>query len=92
MGEECFKLGLTNKLVESDEILSVAKNWAIDLSKKPTIGIGITKQDMIFSLNNDLLDTIEYEAKEQVAAFHSKDLKEGVSAFLEKRKANFKGK
>jgi len=47
---------------------------------------------MIFSLNNDLLDTIEYEAKEQVAAFHSKDLKEGVSAFLEKRKANFKGK
>jgi enoyl-CoA hydratase/carnithine racemase len=47
---------------------------------------------MIFSLNNDLLDTIEYEAKEQVAAFHSEDLKEGVSAFLEKRKANFKGK
>jgi enoyl-CoA hydratase/carnithine racemase len=54
--------------------------------------LGITKQDMIFSLNNDLLDTIEYEAKEQVAAFHSEDLKEGVSAFLEKRKANFKGK
>ena len=92
MGEECLKLGLTNKLVETNEILNVAKNWAKDLSKKPTIGIGITKQDMIFSLNNDLFDTIEFEAKEQVAAFYSDDLKEGVSAFLEKRKANFKGK
>ena len=92
MGEECFKLGLTNKLVESNEIIDVAKSWAIELSKKPTIGIGITKQDMIFSLNNDLLSTIEFEAKEQVAAFYSEDLKEGVTAFLEKRKANFKGK
>ncbi|MBT6008662.1 MAG: hypothetical protein HOG78_05255 [Rhodobacterales bacterium] len=92
LGEECFKLGLTNKLVESNEIVDVAKSWAIELSKKPTIGIGITKQDMIFSLNNDLLSTIEFEAKEQVAAFYSEDLKEGVTAFLEKRKANFKGK
>ncbi|MDB9827888.1 enoyl-CoA hydratase-related protein, partial [Flavobacteriaceae bacterium] len=92
LGEECFKLGLTNKLVESNEIIDVAKSWAIELSKKPTIGIGITKQDMIFSLNNDLLSTIEFEAKEQVAAFYSEDLKEGVTAFLEKRKANFKGK
>ena len=47
---------------------------------------------MNFSLNNDLLSTIEFEAKEQVAAFYSEDLKEGVTAFLEKRKANFKGK
>ena len=76
----------------TDEIIDVAKSWAIELSKKPTIGIGITKQDMIFSLNNDLLSTIEFEAKEQVAAFYSEDLKEGVTAFLEKRKANFKGK
>jgi len=92
MGEECLKLGLTNKLVENHQILSVAKDWAKELSLKPTVGVGITKHDMIFSLNNDLLDTIEFEAKEQVAAFHSEDLKEGVSAFLEKRKANFKGK
>ena len=91
-GEECLKLGLTNKLVDQSEILNVAKNWADDLSKKATIAIGITKQDMIFSLNNNLFDTIEFEAKEQVAAFYSHDLKEGVNAFLEKRKAKFSGK
>jgi enoyl-CoA hydratase/carnithine racemase len=92
LGEECLNLGLTNKLVDNSEILDSAKKWAFDLSKKATIAIGITKQDMIFSLDNNLYDTIEFEAKEQVAAFYSHDLKEGVNAFLEKRKAKFSGK
>jgi enoyl-CoA hydratase/carnithine racemase len=92
LGEECLSLGLTNKLVDNSEILDSAKKWAFDLSKKATIAIGITKQDMIFSLDNNLYDTIEFEAKEQVAAFYSHDLKEGVNAFLEKRKAKFLGK
>ena len=87
-----MSLGLTNKLVDNSEILDSAKKWAFDLSKKATIAIGITKQDMIFSLDNNLYDTIEFEAKEQVAAFYSHDLKEGVNAFLEKRKAKFSGK
>jgi enoyl-CoA hydratase/carnithine racemase len=92
LGEECLNLGLTNKLVDNSEILDSAKKWAFDLSKKATIAIGITKQDMIFSLDNNLYDTIEFEAKEQVVAFYSHDLKEGVNAFLEKRKAKFSGK
>ncbi|MBT4415470.1 MAG: enoyl-CoA hydratase/isomerase family protein [Flavobacteriaceae bacterium] len=92
LGEECLSLGLTNKLVDNSEILDSAKKWAFNLSKKATIAIGITKQDMIFSLDNNLYDTIEFEAKEQVAAFYSHDLKEGVNAFLEKRKAKFSGK
>ena len=92
LGEECLSLGLTNKLVDSSEILNSAKKWAVELSEKATVAIGITKQDMIFSLDNNLYDTIEFEAKEQVAAFYSHDLKEGVNAFLEKRKAKFTGK
>jgi enoyl-CoA hydratase/carnithine racemase len=92
LGEECLSLGLTNKLVDSSEIVNSAKKWAIELSEKATVAIGITKQDMIFSLDNNLYDTIEFEAKEQVPAFHSHDLKEGVNAFLEKRKAKFIGK
>ena len=92
LGEECLNLGLTNKLVDSSEILNSAKKWAVELSEKATVAIGITKQDMIFSLDNNLYDTIEFEAKEQVAAFYRHDLKEGVNAFLEKRKAKFTGK
>ncbi len=42
-------------------------------------------------MNNDLYSTIAYEAERQVLAFKSHDLKEGVTAFIEKRKPNFKG-
>ena len=92
MGNECLKLGLTNKIVEDQEILSEAVCWAKKLAKKPTLAIGITKDDVFYSKNNDLDKTIAFEAERQVLAFKSYDLKEGVTAFIEKRKPIFKGK
>ena len=77
---------------EGDKILNEAKNWAHELSKKPTLAIGITKADMIHSMDNDLNATIAFEAVKQIDAFKSYDLKEGVTAFIEKRPAKFKGK
>ena len=65
---------------------------AKELAKSPTLAIGITKEDIFFSMNNTLNDTIAYEAEKQVAAFKSHDLEEGVTAFIEKRKPNFIGK
>ena len=91
-GDECLKLGLTNKIVETNNILSQAQKWASKLAEKPTLAIGITKQDIFYSMNNDLKKTIAFEAERQILAFGSHDLKEGVSAFLEKRKPNFLGK
>lgn len=90
-GEECLQLGLTNRLVAADTLLEEAQTWAKALAKRPTLAIGITKADMFYAMDNSLKDTIEFEAKEQIAAFKSHDLKEGVSAFIEKRKANFIG-
>ncbi len=91
-GEECLKLGLTNKLVDEENVLSEAQKWGKELSEKPTLAVGITKQDMFFSMNNDLNDTIVFEAEKQVLAFKSHDLMEGVTAFIEKRKPKFLGK
>lgn len=91
-GEECLKLGLTNRLVDDENIVSEAQNWAKELSEKPTLAVGITKQDVFFSMNNDLNETIAFEAERQVLAFKSYDLKEGVTAFIEKREPKFLGK
>ena len=91
-GEECLKLGLTNKLVDEKNILSEAQKWGKELSEKPTLAIGITKQDMFFSMDNNLNDAIAFEAEKQILAFKSHDLMEGVTAFLEKRKPKFLGK
>ncbi|MDG2371646.1 MAG: enoyl-CoA hydratase-related protein [Flavobacteriaceae bacterium] len=92
MGQQCLELGLTNKIVENDEIVNDAINWAKELAKRPTLAIRITKEDIVHSMNNDLDSTIAFEAQRQVLAFKSYDLKEGVTAFVEKRKPNFKGK
>ena len=81
---KALEIATSGKKVLGDECL--------ELAKKPTLAIGITKKDIFYSMNNDLKKTIAYEAERQVLAFGSHDLKEGVSAFIEKRKPNFLGK
>ena len=91
-GQKCLELGLTNRLVAQDDILSNAQAWAEDFAIRPTLAIGITKEDMFFAMDHSLNESIAFEAKKQIDAFNSYDLKEGVSAFIEKRKPNFLGK
>lgn len=89
---ECYRLGLTNKLVSLEELMPTALNWASQLADRPTIGFAATKRDMNFAMINDLPSTIAFEATQQMACLASEDHKEGVRAFLEKRKPNFVGK
>ncbi len=91
-GQKCLELGLTNRLVAQDDILSNAQAWAEDFAIRPTLAIGIAKEDMFFAMDHSLNESIAFEAKKQIDAFNSHDLKEGVSAFIEKRKPNFLGK
>ena len=91
-GKRCLELGLTNRLVAQDEILTGAQNWAKDFAIRPTLAIGIAKEDMFFAMDHTLNESIAFEAKKQIDAFKSHDLKEGVSAFIEKRKPDFLGK
>jgi enoyl-CoA hydratase/carnithine racemase len=91
-GQKCLELGLTNRIVNQDEILSNAQEWAADFAIRPTLAIGIAKEDMFYAMNHSLNEAIAFEAKKQIDAFKSYDLKEGVSAFIEKRKPNFLGK
>ena len=64
---------------------------ATTLAQMPTIGIGLTKRLLNQSMNNTLEEQLMLEAKIQVLAATSNDHKEGIMAFLEKRKANFQG-
>ena len=64
-GEECHKLGLANKLVDNDEIVSTAIDWAHQIAKLPTLAVGITKEDTFHAMDNDLQSTIAYEAERQ---------------------------
>jgi 2-(1,2-epoxy-1,2-dihydrophenyl)acetyl-CoA isomerase len=57
----------------------------------PTKGLGLTKRLLNASISNNLEGQLDMEDKCQVIAADTDDFKEGVQAFLEKRKANFKG-
>ena len=64
---------------------------AMSLAKMPTKGIGLTKMLLNESFHHPLEEQLQMEAALQVEAAGTKDFREGVQAFLEKRKPVFVG-
>ena len=91
-GKEAFEMGLVNKVVSANELDDAVKGYTDYYAKAPTRSIGIIKKMLNKSQNSSLNEMLEYEAYCQDIAGSSEDYKEGLTAFLEKRKPDFKGK
>jgi len=90
--EEAERLGMVYKVFSSEDFEAEVQDLAESLAKMPTKALGMTKKLLNESMSNDLISQLELEAKYQIEAAQSDDYKEGVAAFVEKRKPNFKGK
>ncbi|MCE2733042.1 MAG: enoyl-CoA hydratase-related protein [Chryseotalea sp.] len=90
--KEAHAMGLINKTVPAEELDSAVKFYTDYYAQAPTKAIGLMKKMLNRADSSTLEDMLEYEAYCQEIAGGSADYKEGVQAFLEKRKANFKGK
>lgn len=90
--ETALQWGLVNKVVPDEELLSATQALALQLAQGPTQAIGLIKRAMNKAMNVDLDEYLEYEANIQEIAGRTADYKEGVSAFLEKRPAQFAGR
>lgn len=88
---EAVNIGLIYKACKNDQLEEVAYGMALSLAKRPTKGFGYTKMALNKSLSNDLEAQLEVEKDLQAAAAETYDTKEGINAFLEKRKPIFKG-
>lgn len=89
---EAEKMGMIYQVCSDKTFAEEAMTIAKKLAKMPTIGLGLTKRALNHSFTNDLSTQLAIEEQLQSAAAQTEDYQEGVQAFLEKRKASFKGK
>lgn len=89
--EEAEKLGMIYRYVPAEEFNATIEKLAMKLANMPTKALGMIKELFNASMTNSLEEQLAMESKYQIEAAQSEDYAEGVAAFIEKRKPNFKG-
>jgi 2-(1,2-epoxy-1,2-dihydrophenyl)acetyl-CoA isomerase len=89
--DECVKEGLIDELVEPGTALERAQEYARKYAEGPSVAIDLARRFVHMSSTASLVEMLDYEAVAAVLSAHTHDAPEGTSAFVEKRKADFKG-
>ncbi len=90
--EEAERLGIYNRVVPAEQLMDTAMELARQLAQGPTKVIGLIKRALNRSWNLELDEALAYEAQLQAIAGSTEDHREGIAAFLEKRKPEFTGR
>jgi enoyl-CoA hydratase len=87
-----YELGIVNKVVPAEMTIEVAKRMARQLAEKAPLALRMAKEAVLHAFESPLAEGLASERKSFYFLFSSEDQKEGMHAFLEKRKGVFKGR
>ena len=90
--EEAKQWGLVVKVVPNEYLVEEAKNLAKVIASKPPVAVRLAKEAVLKSFDTTIEGGLEFERKNFYMLFASEDQKEGMKAFVEKRKPEWKGK
>ncbi|HJN91282.1 MAG TPA: enoyl-CoA hydratase/isomerase family protein [Dehalococcoidia bacterium] len=89
---EAYRLGLINKVVPHEELMIAAEEYAAKIAQGASIAVELTKMSIYRGLDSDLASQLAYEAWAWSVAHETRDAREGLQAFVEKRDARFEGR
>lgn len=90
LAEQAVQIGLANRLYPDEELLEAARSLCQRLADGPAFALGLTKQALQQGQDLRIGDALEYEAGLQELAGRAWEYREGVAAFREKRKADYR--
>ncbi len=90
--DEALRWGLINRVVPVEVFLEEAKALAREIASKPPVAVRLAKEAVLKSFDTTIEGGLEFERKNFYMLFASDDQKEGMKAFIEKRKPNWKGR
>ena len=88
---EAERIGLVSRVVPNDDLMRVTKELATKIAKGPPIAIELMKRAVYRDILSGLGAKLDFESYAQNICRQSEDHQEGVTSFLEKREAHFKG-
>lgn len=90
--EEAYRIGLVNHVVPAESVMDEARKIANEIASKPTISIRAAKEAILKAQDTSIDVGLEFERKAFYMLFATEDGKEGMKAFLEKRKPVYRGR
>jgi enoyl-CoA hydratase len=90
--DEALRWGLVNKVVPAESLLSEARSWGAEIASLPPLAVRLAKEAVLKSFDTTIEGGLAFERKNFYLLFAGEDQKEGMRAFLEKRRPEWKGR